>query len=101
LDATLTHDPAHLPSTVRSEVDARLRQAFGFEARALGQPVALSELIGVVQDVDGVLGVDVNELYRTDREPVAHPEPRLGADLPIAGRAAELLTIDPAGITLR
>ncbi|HVD30066.1 MAG TPA: putative baseplate assembly protein [Mycobacteriales bacterium] len=101
LDATLTFDPAHPPETVRSEVADRLRQAFGFEARALGQPVTLSEVIAEIQAVEGVVAVDVNELYRTDKDAERHPEPRLGADLPTVGRAAGLLMIDTAGITLR
>jgi hypothetical protein len=53
-----------------------------------------------------VVGVDVNELFRTDRAPARHPEPRLIAETPAAGGAAaglaaELLTLDPAPITLR
>jgi predicted phage baseplate assembly protein len=101
LDATLTYDPAYVPEAVRSAVQARLRTAFGFDARGFGQPVALSEVIAVVQDVAGVVAVDVNELYRTDKAAEKHPETRLGAEPPGTGLAAELLTIDPSGITLR
>ncbi len=101
VDATLTYDPAYVAEAVRSEVLARLRAAFGFDARSFGQPVVLSEVFGVVQAVAGVVAVDVNELYRADTGPENHPEPRLVADLPRLGLAAELLTIDTAGITLR
>jgi hypothetical protein len=101
LDATLTTDPAYQPETVRSQVADRLGRAFGFEARTLGQPVTLSEVIAEIHAVEGVVAVDVNELYRTDKAAERHPEPRLGADLPTVGRAAELLTIDTAGIALR
>jgi hypothetical protein len=101
LDATLTYDPAYQPETVRSQVADRLARAFAFEARTLGQPVTLSEVIAEIQAVQGVVAVDVNELFHTDKDAERHPEPRLGADLPAVGRAAELLTIDTAGIALR
>ena len=101
VDATLTYDPAYQPDLVSSAVIAALRAGFGFEARNFAQPVALSEVIGVIQGVDGVVATDINELFRTDVAPQRHPEPRLAADPPGVGLAAELLTIDPAGITVR
>ena len=42
-----------------------LRAGFGFEARAFGQPVALSDVIAALQSV-GVIAVDVDMLLRTD-----------------------------------
>jgi hypothetical protein len=101
IDATLTYDPAYQPDLVRSAVIAALQAGFSFEAREFAQPVALSEVIGVIQNVDGVTAVDVNELFRTDVSPAQHPEPWLPADPPAVGLAAELLTIDPARITVR
>jgi hypothetical protein len=101
VDATLTYDPAYQPDLVSSAVIAALRAGFGFEARGFAQPVALSEVIAVIQGVDGVVATDINELFRTDVAPQRHPEPRLAADPPGVGLAAELLTIDPAGITVR
>jgi hypothetical protein len=101
IDATLTYDPAYQPDFVRSAVIAALTAGFGFDARSFAQPVALSEVIGVIQGVAGVAAVDVNELFRTDIDPQAHPEPWLPAYPPAVGLAAELLTIDPAGITVR
>jgi predicted phage baseplate assembly protein len=101
IDATVTYDPAHLPEVVKPKIETALRAAFAFDARAFGQPVALSEVIAVIQGVEGVVAVDVNELFRTDKTPSQHPEPRLDADFPGNGLAAELLTLDPAPITLR
>jgi Baseplate J-like protein len=84
-------------------VDA-LRGAFGFDARAFGQPVSLSEVIATVAAVPGVIGVDVDALDRTDGIggsglvsplPAAIPAPEaLGQTL-----AAELLTLADAPVT--
>jgi hypothetical protein len=101
VDATVTYDPSYLPEKVRPEIEAALRARFDFDARSFGQPVTLSEVIAVIQQIEGVIAVDINELYRTDVPPLKHPEPRLGAAFPEGGLAAELLTLDPAPITLR
>lgn len=77
-----------------------LRDAFSFESRQFSQPVYLSEVISIIQAVDGVIAVDVNELYRTDgianslnTQLLAKSAVRQ-ADLTLLG--AELLTLDSA-----
>jgi len=81
-----------------------LSTAFGFDARDFGQSVALSEVIAVIQNVPGVVAVDVTQLYRTDASPGANPEQMLVAHKPIDGSnaaaidAAELLLIDPTQV---
>lgn len=94
---TLTSDPDYLPENVLAEAETRLRSAFGFGARAFGQPVALSEVIAVLQEVPGVVSVDIDRLYRADETPkwrphIAAAAPRPGDDASVA--AAELLTLD-------
>jgi hypothetical protein len=81
---------------VKSTVETALRDAFSFANRSFEQPVHLSEIMSVVQAVDGVGGVDVDKLYRSgteaklnDRLPAAGPEKN--QDGSIAG--AELLTL--------
>jgi predicted phage baseplate assembly protein len=101
IDATVTYDPLYLPEKVKPEIETALREAFDFDSRSFGQPVSLSEVIAEIQRIEGVIAVDVNELFRTDVTPANHPEPRLGAAFPEGGLAAELLTLDPAPITLR
>lgn len=76
-----------------------MRDAFGFTARSFNQPVHLSEVIRALQQVDGVIAVDVNHLYRSDSSPVTPPPrsimPTLSSpDGEILG--AELITLDPA-----
>jgi hypothetical protein len=45
---------------VATEIRAALLDTFGFEKRALGQPVLLSEVISSIQNIDGVAYVDVD-----------------------------------------
>lgn len=76
-----------------------MRDAFSFEARSFNQPVHLSEVIGTLQQVDGVIAVDVNHLYRSDSSPVTPPPRSImpmisSSDNEVLG--AELITLDPA-----
>jgi predicted phage baseplate assembly protein len=78
------------------------RSHFGFKARAFGQPVALSELIATLQNVAGVVAVDVDTLHRKDNIGGSGLLNLLPAALPqtgslVATLAAELLTlaVDP------
>ena len=98
-------DPDYLPDKVLDAVAEQLRRTFAFEAREFGQPVALSEVVAAIQEVRGVVFVDLNELYRSDLAPGPDPNsvllasaPRPGAENP-AG--AELLTLDPRPLALQ
>ena len=97
--AVKTH-PDYESARVLAAVEATLRAAFSFEARAFGQPVTLDELYAVVQSVPGVIASTILRLYRIDTGPLApQPQPRLIAALGGAG-PAELLSLDPGKIAL-
>ena len=90
-----------MTANVFAQVETTLRAAFSFEARALGQPVSRSELIALIQGVDGVDYVDFDALWRGDKRTDAT---FLTAALPRSGRrldtsatmiGAELLMLDP------
>lgn len=96
-------DPDYIQEKVLAAIETALRDAFSFDARAFGQPVTLSEVVAVIQNVAGVVAVDVNQLYRADR--AATRETFLPADSPQVGAgpnvlAAELLTLDPGPLEL-
>lgn len=101
--AAVKVDPAYVTGAVLAAVEAALRASFSFAARAFGQPVTLSEVITVMQNVAGVVAVDVTKLHRADQ-----PETRetfLLSDSPQVGAgpsvlAAELLTLDADRIEL-
>lgn len=102
LQGSVKLDPQHVWDQVLAAAEKALREAFGFEARAFGQPVTSSEVIAVLQGVKGVVAVDLDLLHRVG-DAVAL-EPRLVAERPHAGAtdalAAELLTLDPRPIKL-
>jgi len=96
-------DPDYEAEKVLAEANDTLRDTFSFGKRQFGQPVNLSEVIALVQAVDGVVAVDIDSLYRTGE--TVKLNSRLEAELPHGGDpaslgAAELLTLDPAPIDL-
>jgi predicted phage baseplate assembly protein len=108
--AIITVKPDFQTETVVAAVEQALRAHFSFDARAFGQPVMLSEVMAVMQAVQGVLAVDVTSLRRIDnvfrRERVLFLMPdSLPAALPYVADdgtllAAELLTLDPRPVRL-
>ncbi|HEX6938809.1 MAG TPA: putative baseplate assembly protein [Longimicrobiales bacterium] len=104
--ATVTRDAAYRADDVRAAVEAALADRFSFEAREFGQPVALSEVMGVIQAVEGVVAVDVDALHAIGGETGFHS--LLEAHLPAPGedartvRPAQLLVIrvSPGDITV-
>jgi len=92
--------------TVLAAVEAALRSAFSFDARALGQPVQQSEVIAVAQAVPGVVAVDLTKLFGGAQpgqsSSVLHKR-LLATRMHVAGgkaKAAELLTLDPGPLAL-
>jgi predicted phage baseplate assembly protein len=97
LGAVLELDPDALAAVVVGAVEAALRDAFSFRARAFGEPVALSEVLAVIQSMAGVVAADVHELYTgtaASRSALLIAEsPTPGADARTA-LPAQLLTLD-------
>ena len=96
-------DPDYEAETVVAAAIEALRGEFSFARRGFGQPVALSEVIALIQNVAGVVAVDLDKLYRTGEAAILNS--RLEAALPAGGDpnslgAAELLTLDPAPFEL-
>jgi predicted phage baseplate assembly protein len=95
--ATLRRDPDRLAADVLAAAQAALAARFGFQARAFGRPVWRNEVIATLQNVPGVVSVDLDLLYREDGGGGTGPE--LPAHAPADGdgaqgaQPAELLTI--------
>lgn len=111
LGVRIAIDPAYEPATVLSAVEANLHESFSFETRAFGQPVAVSEVVAVIQATAGVVAAHVHSLRRSAAPAGLSPrrtrrlEDPLAAGLPAGGAstaqsAAELLTLDPGPIDL-
>jgi len=104
--AAVKVDADYVQASVFAAVESALRASFGFDARSFGQPVTLSEVTAVMQEVPGVIAIDVNKLFRSgDAE---ERKTFLPAQSPQVGEgpnalAAELLTLDdsvPVALTV-
>ena len=103
LAGVVTRHPDYLADKVEADVRAALLRYFAFDARAFGQPVALSEVMAAIQAVPGVVAVDVDALHRLDLVGGAGLQMRLPAAAPQPGGTsspAELLTLAAGDIDL-
>jgi predicted phage baseplate assembly protein len=109
VEATIGVDAAYLPELVAEAVRATLAERFSFAARQFGQPVTEVEVIAAIQQIPGVVFVNLIYLFRSDPLNPALPKTLqsvLPAALPAPGasrlsaQAAELLIIDPRPIQI-
>lgn len=98
-------DPVFDKTIVTNGVVDALRTHFGFAARSFGQSVSFSEVVAAIQNVPGVVAVDLDLLRRSDSFgfTLFGAQPTLPAALPqadsLAGTlAAELLLLSDAPI---
>jgi uncharacterized phage protein gp47/JayE len=98
VDAGVKTDLALDSGKVIAAVRQALRSYFSFGSRQFAQPVFLSEVVEVMQNVTGVIAVQVTALYRVGTTPAPTPPEWLTADPPVMSGnipiGAELLTID-------
>jgi predicted phage baseplate assembly protein len=96
LTATVGIAVDRVAADVLTAVQGALSTAFDFEQRSIGEPVFRSEVITTMQQVPGVLGVDLTQLNRDD-EPVSLDARLIAAPATVnaagAAIAAELITI--------
>jgi len=93
--AGLKLDPDLLPDLVARDVTSRLRDDFSFQARGFGQPIHLSQVVETIQNVRGVIAVEIRALYLSDQAPSLNQD--LTAAIPTPGDTilpAELLMLD-------
>jgi predicted phage baseplate assembly protein len=96
-------DPVFDKTIVNTAAVDALRDRFGFSARSFGQQVSSSEVVAAIQNVAGVVAVDLDLLRRTDNVGGSGLVNPLPAALPQANTlsgtlAAELLTLSSAPI---
>lgn len=81
---------------VLAEVWSNLSSFFAFNSRQLGQNVAASEIIDILQQTPGVIAVQLQSLQQSGAPgPIAVP-PFLCAAGPIPPAGAQMLLLDPA-----
>jgi predicted phage baseplate assembly protein len=84
-----------LPEKVLLSVRNLILDTFSFEKRQFGQPVTLSEVVTLIQNIEGVTFVDLDELHIDD--------PKLQQtklEKYLACSSAEMLVINPQGVKL-
>jgi len=82
---------------VMLNVEAALRLAFSFESRDFGQIVPRSEVIAVAQEVEGVVGVDLDHFYRSNSDALEDRlSPAAATVVDGIAQAAEILLLDPS-----
>ncbi|MBL9135494.1 MAG: putative baseplate assembly protein [Verrucomicrobiales bacterium] len=89
---------------VRGKVTVAVREAFSFGRRSFAQAVTRSEVLAVMQGVEGVLAVDLDRLHFSGQAPGLEDRlPSRGPDWNDAHnaiRSAELLLVDPREIRI-
>ncbi len=100
LQAAALIDAHHDADLVLDAIHSALVERFDFAHRAFGQSVSASELIAVMQDVEGVVAIDLNSLHGKDA--LLHPTVPASIARWDNGtiHPAELLTIDANAIVL-
>jgi hypothetical protein len=78
LTASIRVDPAYEAAAVQATVRARLVDQLAFDARDLGQALTSSEVVALVQQVEGVVMVDLDVL---DKKPGSLLRARIPANL--------------------
>lgn len=102
LAAEVLVDPDRRPADVLQAATTRLAETYSPVARDLGQGVSASEILAVLQTVDGVVAANVRELFIPGEPPP--PLPILGAPPAHWDGSqivpAALLSLDEAALTL-
>jgi predicted phage baseplate assembly protein len=103
IEAGLLLAQEYLVDSVVAAAQAALVAAFGFGRRSFGQGVSKSEVLAVLQSVEGVTAVDLDALYRSGepRTLAASLSAQRAVAIEAAIAPAELLTLGSDGISLR
>jgi len=89
--ARVSFDPRYRRELVEEQIRAELRAAFSFERRDFGQPVTRAEVIAVIQNVPGVVAVNLTGFALVAGDGASSP-----AALSAGGGAEEIEEVLPA-----
>jgi hypothetical protein len=110
--AKLQIDARYVVEDVIEAATDALLDAFSYARRSFAQAVTAAEVVSTVQNVEGVIAVDLDQLYRyEDDEPLPDPAEQITPRLLAAEQVrwdehglklglSELLLINPVGIQL-
>jgi hypothetical protein len=92
----VVNQPSYAPVQVLAQVWQAVAGAFGFDQRQLGQNIAASEIIQVIQQVPGVTAVQLQGLAPSGTPAPSASPAMLCASGPQPPSGAQLLQLDPA-----
>jgi hypothetical protein len=100
VEAEVKIAPDRIPAVVQKAIEAALRERYSFDSRRFGQPVFRSEVIAVIQSVEGVLSTLVtlrdDKAVEVDRIAAIVPAGKVNDNTP----GAQLLSLDPRPVQL-
>lgn len=101
LAARVLVDRRYRLPTVEAAIVSTLQKAYSFDNSRFGQILTSAEAITLIQGVPGVVSVELDAFHRTGTPARVEPQIRAerAVDTPDGLRAAELVTIDPSGIS--
>jgi len=94
-------DSSYIEEDVLEAIKTAMVNAFSFEKRSFGQAVTASEVQAIIQKIEGVVALDLDELYLTlENADLCARLPVNMADWEVTlNKPAKLLTVNPQGIT--
>lgn len=101
--AKLHYDQRHDPEALRATASNRLVERFSFASMQLGEAVTASSIISLLQDIPGIIGVDLDHLHLSSAAASrqSHLSARSGhIDRHGTRFPAQLLTLDANGWVL-
>jgi predicted phage baseplate assembly protein len=100
VEAAVKVQPDRIPAVVQKAIEEALRERYSFDAQSFGQPLFRSEVISVVQSVEGVLSATVTlfDAQGNDVDRIAAVVPF--GDVTDSTVGAELLSLDPRPVKL-
>jgi photosystem II stability/assembly factor-like uncharacterized protein len=108
LEATIQFDRRYKAEKLEAEIRQALNEKFAFANRTFGQGVNASEAIAFIQNIKGVVAVDLDALYRQGfSKTLADFIPALLARFDVTTvttnqiKPAQLLLLNPKGMTLK
>lgn len=105
LEAKLMLNSRYQVEAIENKVITALKNTFAFEKRQFAQAVTASEVIAIIQNIEGVIAVDLDKFYKLGQSHTleqsltalqARSDPENNGVLP-----AQLLLLNPAGIQLK
>ncbi|GAB4574773.1 MAG: hypothetical protein Kow0077_22970 [Anaerolineae bacterium] len=94
--ATVFHDPDYAPIPLEQALRDLLRSTYSYASRDFGQHVTINEVLALMQQVEGVVAVDLDVLDLVNGSNAL--QTRLVSHLP--RRGAQLATLTPATLLL-